>query len=308
MSGRDWLRLILLSVLWGGSFFFVGVAVPHLPPFTIVLARVGFAALVLAAALPLLGLPFPKGRAAWTALAVMGLLNNVIPFSFFVLAQGQIGSGLASILNATTPLWGVVVAHLATQDEKLTRARLAGVLAGFAGVAVMMGSGAIHGTFWAQAACLGAAFSYALAGVWGRRLRVFALPPLTLAFGQVSCAALMLLPLVALREQPWTLAFPGWGVMAALLGLAVLSTSFAYGLYFGLIASAGAVNAFLVTFLVPVSAIALGIAFLGEALLPRHVAGMALIALGLVILDGRVWRWVRAKGGFPPPLDTPEDI
>lgn len=287
MSGADWLRLILLSVLWGGSFFFVGVAVPALPPFTIVLARVGLAALVLALALPVLRLPYPKGRRIWAALAVMGLLNNAVPFTLYVVAQGQIGSGLASILNATTPLWGVVVAHLATRDERLTRAKALGVLAGFGGVAVMMGGGLGEGSAWAQLACLGAALSYALAGVWARRFRGLGLAPLSVALGQLVCATILIAPLAALTEAPWTLDFPGWPVFGALLALAVLSTAFAYGLYFGLIASAGAVNAFLVTFLVPVSAIALGIAFLGEALLARHVAGMALIGLGLLVIDGR---------------------
>lgn len=290
MSGADWLRLILLSVLWGGSFFFVGVAVPMLPPFTIVLARVGLAALVLAVALPLMGQPYPKGWQLWAGLGVMGLLNNAVPFSLYVLAQGQISSGLASILNATTPLWGVVVAHLATRDERLTPRKALGVVAGFLGVAVMMGGGfqGGAGTIWAQLACLGAALSYALAGVWARRFRRHGLPPLSLALGQLVWASAIIAPLAALTEAPWTLPFPGWGVIAALAGLAVLSTSFAYGLYFGLIASAGAVNAFLVTFLVPVSAIALGIAFLGEALLARHVAGMVLIGAGLVVIDGRL--------------------
>ena len=295
MSGPDWLRLILLSVLWGGSFFFVGVAVPALPPLTIVLARVGLAALVLAAALPLLGLPFPRGWRVWGALAVMGLLNNAVPFTLFAVAQGQIASGLASILNATTPLWGVLVAHVATRDERLTRAKGLGVLAGFAGVAVMMGGAFGEGTLAAQAACLGAALCYALAGVWGRRFRAFGLPPLTAAFGQVSAAALILSPAVLLMDRPWTLPLPGPQVLAALAGLAVLSTSFAYGLYFRLIASAGAVNAFLVTFLVPVSAILLGVAFLDEALLPRHLGGMALIALGLAVIDGRLARRLGRK-------------
>jgi len=294
MSGADWLRLILLSLLWGGSFFFVGVAAPVLPPFTIVLARVGLAALVLAAALPLLGLPFPRGRRVWQALAVMGVLNNLIPFSLFVLAQGQIGSGLASILNATTPLWGIVVAHLA-QDERLTPRRGLGVAVGFAGVAVMMGRGE-GGALWAQAACLGAALSYAVASVWGRRFRGLGLAPLSAAFGQVSVAALVLLPLVLLVEQPWTLPMPAPGVLAALVGLAVLSTALAYGLYFGLIASAGAVNASLVTFLIPVSAVALGVAFLDEALAARHLAGLALIALGLAVIDGHLLARRRAPG------------
>ncbi|WP_370223909.1 DMT family transporter [Pararhodobacter marinus] len=308
MSGKDWLSLILLSVLWGGSFFFVSVAVPWLPPLTIVLIRVGLAALVLALALPALGVALPRGRAVWAALMVMGFLNNVVPFSLYVVAQGQISSGLASILNATTPLWGVAVAHLATQDERLSWPKALGVLTGFLGVAVMMGQAGDGGTFWAQAACLCAALSYALAGVWARRFKPLGLAPLSLALGQLACATLMLVPLVALVDRPWTLALPPLPVIAALLGLAVLSTSFAYGLYFRLIASAGAVNAFLVTFLVPVSAVALGIAFLGEALAPRQVAGMALIALGLLILDGRLWRRVRTRGGRLPPLDTPEDI
>ena len=293
MSGKDWSRLLLLSLLWGGSFFFVGVAVPVLPPFTIVLARVGLAALVLGATLVLLRRPLPKGGRLWAALIVMGVLNNLIPFSLFALAQGQIGSGLASILNATTPLWGVIVAHLATTDERMTPARVIGVLVGFAGVAVMMGGSAFResgGHLWGQLACLGAAISYAIAGVWGRRFRATGLPPLSVAFGQCLSAAVLLAPVVALREAPWTLPMPAPHVLWALVGLAVLSTSFAYALYFGLIQSAGAVNAFLVTFLIPVSAVALGVAFLGETLLPRHVAGMGLIALGLSVIDGRVWR------------------
>lgn len=293
MSGRDWLRLIALSLLWGGSFFFVGVAVGVLPAFTIVLARVGLGALVLAAMLVVLRVPFPRGREVWTALAVMGFLNNVVPFTLFVVAQEQISSGLASILNATTPLWSVIVAHLATTDERLTSAKALGVVIGFSGVAVMMGAGLGDGTVWAQLACVSAAFSYAMASVWGRRFRRLGVAPLTTAFGQVTMASLMLLPLVVIIDQPWTLAMPNAHVLAALLGLAVLSTALAYGLYFGLISSAGAVNASLVTFLIPVSAIGLGILVLGEVFLPRHLAGLALIAVGLAALDGRAWRKLR---------------
>tara|TARA_R110002073_G_scaffold1471_19_gene10276 strand:- start:18025 stop:18924 length:900 start_codon:yes stop_codon:yes gene_type:complete len=292
MSGSDWLRLLALSLLWGGSFFFVQVAVPVLPALTIVVIRVGLAAVVLALVLPVLRVRFPSGVRVWAALAVMGLMNNVIPFTLFVMAQGQITSGLASILNATTPLWGVIVAHVATRDERLTLAKGVGVLVGFAGVAVMMGGAFGEGTIWAQAAGLGAALSYALAGVWGRRFRTYGLAPLSTALGQVAMATVMLVPIVALVDQPWTLALPDWPVIAALIGLATLSTALAYALYFGLIASAGAVNAFLVTFLVPVSAIGLGVLILGEALLPRQVAGMALIALGLAAIDGRAGRWV----------------
>lgn len=298
MSSGDWLRLVALSLLWGGSFFFVQIAVPVLPAFTIVLARVGLGALVLAAMLIVLRVPFPRGATVWAALAVMGLLNNAIPFTLFVLAQGQITSGLASILNATTPLWSVVVAHLATRDERLTPARALGVVIGFSGVAVMMGGGMGNGTVWAQAACLGAAFSYALSSVYGRRFRRWGVAPLSTAFGQVVMSSLMLLPLVLILDQPWTLAMPAPQVLGALLGLAVLSTALAYWLYFGLIATAGAVNASLVTFLIPVSAIGLGVLVLGEVVLPRHLAGLALIAAGLVVLDGRLWRRLRGPIGI----------
>ena len=290
MSGLDWLRLALLSLLWGGSFFFVEVAVHALPPMTIVLARVGLGALMLALMLGVLRIPFPRGRETWIALAVMGLLNNVVPFTLFVVAQGQISSGLASILNATTPLWGVLVAHVATTDERLTLAKGLGVLLGFGGVALMMGAGLGDGTVWAQMACIAAAFSYAVSSVWGRRFRRMGLAPMSTAFGQVTVSSLILLPLVLLVDQPWTLPMPSGTVLAALLGMAVLSTALAYGLYFGLISSAGAVNASLVTFLIPVSAIGLGVLVLGEVLLPRHLMGMVLIAAGLTVIDGRLLR------------------
>lgn len=295
MSGTDWLRLVTLSLLWGGSFLFVGIAAPVMPPFTVSLARVGLAALVLATMLPLMGVAWPGGRAVWRALVVMGVLNNVIPFSLFALAQAQIESGLAAILNATTPLWGVLVAHLLTRDERITGARVLGVVTGFAGVAVMMGASWGEGTATAQLACLAAALSYALAGVWGRRLWRMGVAPLSAALGQVICSSLVLLPLVLLVDRPWMLAVPEPRVIAALIGLAVPSTAFAYGLYFRLIASAGAVNALLVTLLIPVSATLLGALVLGEVLAPRHAIGMALIALGLSALDGRLWRWLRRR-------------
>ena len=295
MSNADWLRLMILSFLWGGSFFFVSVAVPYLPALTIVLVRVGLGALVLALILRALRVPFPRGAAVWRALAVMGLLNNAVPFSLFVLAQGQISGGLAAILNATTPLWGVLVAHLATKDERLTPARVFGVVAGLVGVSVMMGGALGDGTLLAQAACVAAAFSYALAGIWGRRFRTLGVAPLATAYGQCTTASVMLLPLVLLIDRPWTLAMPPTPVLAALLGLAILSTALAYGLYFRLLATAGAVNLLLVTFLIPVSAIALGVLVLGESLLARHAAGMALIALGLAAIDGRLWRFLRPK-------------
>jgi drug/metabolite transporter (DMT)-like permease len=291
MSGADWLRLLALSVLWGGSFFFVQVALPHLPPLALVWLRVTLAAAVLAAALPLLGVPFPKGASAWRALLVMGFLNNLVPFTAFVVAQGAIPSGLAAILNATTPLFTLLVAAALAADERLSAARIAGLGFGLAGVAVLTGGGR-GGVLWAEALCLLAALSYAFAGVWGKRFKAIGLRPLSTAFGMLASSAAMLLPVVLIADRPWAMAAPPVEAMAAVGALAVLSTALAYLLFFRILAGAGAVNLSLVTFLIPVSAILPGTLILGERLEARHFAGMALIALGLSVIDGRLWRRV----------------
>jgi drug/metabolite transporter (DMT)-like permease len=291
MSKRDWCLLGLLSVLWGGSFFFVGVARPELPPLTLVWLRVSLAALVLAAMLPLLGVAIPRQPAQWRAFAGMAVLNNLIPFCLIVWAQGHIASGLAAILNATTPIFTVLVAHAVTGDEKLTRGKAVGVLLGFTGVAVLVGASALSGLgAGPELAILGATLSYAFAGIFGRRFRRMGVVPEAGALGQVAMSTLLLLPPMLLIEQPWQLPVPSPGAIAAVAGLAVVSTALAYVIYFRLLASAGATNLLLVTFLIPVSAILLGTLFLDEVLAPRHFAGMALIALGLLAIDGRMFR------------------
>jgi drug/metabolite transporter (DMT)-like permease len=290
MSALAWSLLVALSVLWGGSFFFVAVAVAEIPPLTLVVLRVGIAAGLLWAALPLLGVAPPRGARAWGAIAVMAVLNNIIPFTLIVWAQQTLPSGLAAILNATTPLWTVLVAHALTAEERAAPGRVAGVALGFGGVAAMMGpdvwSGAAAAGL-ATLAMLAATLSYAFAGVWGRRLRAAGVAPMQAAVGQVSLAALALAPVALAIDAPWRLAAPSAGAIGAVLGLAALSTALAYVLYFRILALAGAVNLALVTFLIPVSAILLGTLFLGESLAPRHLAGMALIGLGLAAIDGR---------------------
>jgi drug/metabolite transporter (DMT)-like permease len=293
MNLSEWAILIALSILWGGSFFFIDVAVQTVPPFTLVFLRVALAALALFAFLRVRG-PLPRfGGSTLSAFAVMGLLNNVVPFSLFAWGQTQIGGGLASILNATTPIWGVIVAHLATSDERMTPSKLVGIMAGFAGVAVMIGPDllqSVGGNVLAQLACVAAALCYALAGVYGRRFRRLGIDPAQVSAGQLAAAALLLLPAAALIDRPWRLAAPPLDAWAAILALALLSTTFAYVLYFRLIATAGATNALLVTFLIPVTAILLGVSLLGERLEPRALAGMALIAAGLACIDGRLLR------------------
>ena len=293
MGMGAWMMLLTLSVLWGGSYFFTGIAVRELPAFTIVALRVGLAALVLLAVLGATGIRIPTGRRAWAAFFGMGLLNNVVPFSLIVWGQTYIASGLASILNATAPLTTVVVAHFLTSDEKMTGNRLAGVLAGLLGVGVMIGPAALEGfgtSILAQLACLAAAFSYAFAGVYGRRFKRMGIEPMATAAGQVTASSILLIPVALLVDRPWALGMPSLSAWSAILGIAVLSTALAYVLYFQILAVAGAANLLLVTFLIPVSAILLGSLVLGERLDPRHFLGMALIAAGLAAIDGRLLR------------------
>lgn len=293
MTRRDWATLLFLSVLWGGSFFFIGIAVRTVQPLTLVLLRVTIAAAALWLLVRARGLtmPFPPGAAR--AFLILALLNNVLPFALFAWAQRQIPSGLASILNATTPIWGVIVAHLFTADERMTPARAAGVLLGFGGVAVLIGPDFLKGLGAAalpQLACLVATLCYGLAGVYARRFRPMGIAPVAVATGQLSAAALMMLPLVLLFEPPWAASPPAPEAWAAIIALALVSTSLAYILYFQLVASAGATNSLLVTFLIPVTAILLGALVLGEVLAPRQFGGMALIGAGLAAIDGRLFR------------------
>lgn len=292
MNLREWAMLLALAAVWGGSFFFNGIAVQELPVFTVVGFRVTLAALILLAILRLRGERMPRGRQVWAAFLGMGLLNNAIPFSMIVWGQQHIASGVASILNASTPLFTVIFAHVLTRDERMTTGRLAGVTIGFAGVAVMIGPAALRDLgvqVAAQLACLAGAVSYAFAGIYGRRFRAMGISPISTATGQVMASGMILLPLVLLVDRPWTLAAPGPAAILALIGVAAISTALAYVLYFRILATAGATNLLLVTFLIPVSAILLGTLFLDETLLPRHLAGMALIGAGLVALDGRLW-------------------
>jgi len=298
MDPKEWVLLLVLSVLWGGSFFFAKVAVAEIPPLTVVLGRVAVAAAALWLAVRATGRRVPRDGAVWAAFFAMGALNNLIPFSLIFWGQTQIASGLAAILNATTPLFTVVLAHLLTTDERMTRNRLAGVLTGFAGVVLMVGPAALPGlglSVLAQLAVLAAAVSYAFAGIFGRRFRRLGVAPMVTAAGQVSATTVMMIPLVLLVDRPWTLVPPGALALGAVVALALLSTAVAYVIYFRLLASAGATNLALVTFLIPVSAILLGTLVLGERLDLRHFGGMLLIGLGLAAIDGRPLMAVRRR-------------
>jgi len=301
MNGRDWAILGALALIWGGAFFLIGVTVRDVPPFTYVLLRLTIAAAAMWAMLAWRRQPLGLPREAWGAIVLLALLNNAVPFALFGWAQTHIASGLASILNATTPIWGVIVAHLFTADEKITPRKLAGVLVGFAGVAVMIGPGLLRdlgGGVLAELACVVASLSYALAGVLARRFKQMGVSPFSVTTGQLTVGAAMMLPVAMIGDRPWTMAWPPLEAWAAIIALALVCTALGYVLYFRLIDRAGATNALLVTLLVPPTAILLGVLFLNEVIAPHDFAGLALIGLGLAAIDGRLfarlWRAVPA--------------
>jgi drug/metabolite transporter (DMT)-like permease len=296
MGRREWALLGALSLIWGSSFLMNAVALAELPPFTVVLGRIVPAALALVLWLRARGQRLPNSGRILAVMFLLGLINNLVPFSLIVWGQTRIPSGLAAILNASMPLWSVVLAHFATTDERLTPARGAGVVLGFLGVAVLIGPSLLAGggDLLGRLAVLGAAFCYASSAIVARRL-LRGVPAPVAATGQALAATCLILPVVLVVDRPWTLAWPSLPVWGAVLWLSLLSTALAYLIFYRLLATAGATNTSLVTFLVPVTAVLLGVLVLGEPLALRQLGGMALIGLGLAVLDGRPLRHMRRR-------------
>ena len=295
MGIKEWSLIAILSILWGGSFFFVGVAVKEMPPLTIVLCRVALASIILLVIVYLKGDKMPSSPGLWGAFIIMGALNNLIPFSLIVWGQTHIESGLASILNAMTPIFSVVLAHFLAREERLTTNRITGVTIGWIGVAMLIGIESLRGfgiEVMGQLAVVGATFSYACAAIYGRRFK--GINPLIVATGMLCGSTIMMTPLALVIEQPWNLS-PGITTLMALLGLAAVSTSLAYIIYFQVLATAGPTNLLLVTFLIPVSAILLGVVVLAERLAWNAFAGMGLIFIGLISIDGRLLKRFKRK-------------
>ena len=292
MGPREWLMLLALSILWGGSFFFVEVVVAELPPLVIVLCRVGLAALVLWSIILVRGVAVPRSKEIWLAFVGMGLLNNAIPFFLIVWGQQSIASGLASILNATTPIFTVVIAHFFLADEQISMRKLIGILVAIAGVVILVlpsiGLGETS-SLMGQLAILGATLSYGFASVFGRRFKRLGVSPMMSSAGQLTGSTALLLPMTLAMHSPLNLTMPGTTTLIALVLLAVACTALAYLLFFNILSSAGATNIALVTLLVPVTAVLLGVLVLGERLQTNDLMGMAGIGLGLLILDGRLF-------------------
>ena len=293
IDARDWSLLAALSVLWGGSFFFNGVALRELPPFTLVFLRVVLAALILLPVLYTHKLPFPRTWMGWRPFFLVALFNNVLPFSLIVTGQTYIPSGLASILNATTPLFTVVVMALAGEEELYLR-RVVGVIIGLIGVFVLRGSGLgfESGQGLGILLCLLAALSYGISALVARRALADS-PPLATATFQLMASSLMMAIVAGIFERPWQLPVPGAVTWFAVFGLAALSTALAYIVFFQILRRSGATNVMLVTLLVPVTAILLGSFVLGEPISLREIAGAMVIGSALLLIDGRVLKLFR---------------
>ncbi len=304
MGLAQWSMLLLLSIVWGGSYFFVEIALLEWSPLLIVAVRVAIATVVIWGIVLAAGLPIPRSRAAWSAFLWMGLLNNVIPFLLIVWGQQEIESGLAAILNAAAPIFSVIVAGIWLKDEPVTRARLLGAALGLIGVAVLIGPSALAGldaNLLAQLAVLGAALAYAFAGVYARRFPRMNIDPIVAAAGQLLMSSLLLIALAMVFEVPSQILDSSARVWIAVVCMAVFSTALAYILYFRLLATAGATNAILVTLLIPVTAVLLGTILLGERLQWGHFLGMIVIGLGLSVIDGRLWQRLRRRPQAPSP-------
>ena len=291
ISPRAWAEMLLLAAIWGGSFVSIRIALDEIGPLTTVVHRVGWAALVLWAVVLMMRLPVPREPRVWGAFLGMGLLNNVIPFALMAWGQQFIESGLTSILNAATAIFGVIVAAIFFADERITPRKAVGVLLGFAGVATAIGLENLRSLdlrSLAQLAVLGGTVSYAFASVWARRT-LSGQPPQVAAAGMVTAATLVMLPLAWVLEGPVTLALEP-RTMAAIGYYAILGTALAYLLYYRILAMAGSGNLMLVTLMIAPFGIVLGALILGEALRPAAYGGFALLALGLLVLNGRIWR------------------
>lgn len=293
MGLREWVMLSLLSIVWGGTYMFVGIAVDSLPPLTIVSLRVSIAALAFWTYVLVARVPMPKSPVVWRDMFIQGIVNNALPFSLLVWGQTAIASGLAAILNATTPLFTVLIAATLLPDERITGLKSLGVLIGFGGAVLVIGPEQLLGLgmdVLPQLACIAAGLFYAIAVVFGRRFKEQGVPPVVVSTGMLTAAAALMIPAALIVEQPWQYAFPEPAVWVSILGLALLSTVVAYFLYFSLLSSSGATNTTLVTFLIPVSAILLGALVLDERLRLLDYAGMAVISIGLLLVDGRLLR------------------
>ena len=304
MAGRDWVLLGICALCWGSAYTFNKLVVAELPSLTITASRLVIAAAFLTTLATLQAVRLPPFGRPWHAFFVFTLFSNVVPFLFVLRGQRETASGLAAVIGATTPLFVILLAHVFTADERMQGRKVAGVVVGMAGVAVVVGADALAGWSTGLAAKLSlvfAAFLYAVGAIYSKR--IVGLPPISMAAMQMICGMVITLPLAIVIDQPWSLPPPSTKVVLAVIGTAIIGSSLSAIAYFHILKRAGATNAMLVTLMVPITPILLGALLFGERLLWREVAGAAIIGMALLIIDGRPLRWIAGRISGPRPGD-----
>ena len=297
ISTRSWVELLILAFIWGGSFLAIRLALNEVSVVTSVAHRVFWAALILWGYVAIARLPVPRDPGIWLGFFVMGLLNNVIPFSLMAWGQLYIPTGLTSVFNAGTAIFGALLAALMLADERLSLRKAIGIGIGFCGVAVAIGLDSLRDfdiRSLAQLAVIGGTISYAFASIWAR-VRLSGLKPQVAAAGMLTGSSLVMVP-AALMIDGMPRFDIGWPATAAIAYYVIFATAGAYLLYYRIIAAAGAANTMIVTLLIPPVSIVLGAVVLNEVLSPNVYAGLALLALGLIVLDGRLLRRLSPSG------------
>lgn len=304
MNSKNIFLMVLLAALWGPSFVFIKVAVESISPFTLVLGRVGLAALLLYGVLRWQNGRLPRSWQTWKHLTVVALCHNAIPFILFAWGEQYVASNIASILNGTIPLFTILLAHFVIHDDRLTLAKIVGVLIGFVGIVVLLlptFSSQIVAPVWGVLGITLACFLYAVAIVYSRN-HLRGLPPLVAPTGQMIVASLALLPFVLLVDRPWTAVWPSWPSLLSVVGLAVLGTALAFMVYYRLLEQASATHVSMVTYIMPLFGIILGAIFLDESLTVEMALGTGLILIGVFIVNGffdalrQRWRVSAAHG------------
>jgi drug/metabolite transporter (DMT)-like permease len=299
LGAVEWGLIALQSMLWGSSYFFIAMVQAELPALTIAALRTIPASIVLVAVVLSLGYRMPATLAEWRQFIFFSAFNTVLPFVLIVWGQARTTGGMAAILNASAPLFGIFLAHVLTHDEKLSRNKLAGILLGIVGVGILVGYDFAVGStadVLARLALLAAPLCYVLANIYARN-KLGQYPPFVIAMMQMVASIFIAVPLALAVDHPWTLPMPSLKVLAAIVGMGVLGSSLAGLCHFTVLRRAGATNALLVTLIMPLTPILLGSIFLGEHLTGRDMLGAAVIAAALIVIDGRVVRMLERRSG-----------
>lgn len=273
------LLLFILGGIWGTSFLFIKIVVGEVPPMTLVAGRLGLASAAMWVFLRLRGVPFPRERRLWGIYAITGLLNGALPFTLISWGEQYISSGLAALLQSTTPIFTIILAHFLTRDDRFTAKKMLGIVLGFVGVGLLMWPelrGGVRDSLWGQLAIVGSSISYAIASIFARQ-RLNDQPPFVSAAGQFTMGFVYILPLSLLIERPFNLS-PSWTALASWVTLALLGTVVAYAIYYTLLQRTNATFTTTVTYIVPINGL-----LLGALILHEHIHAGLLVSLGLIL-------------------------